>query len=335
LPSGTRPDVPVDPPTADPDDVVEVFHGDTLEEAMAAAVADLGPDLLVRRARKVRSGMRGLMGKDRYEVLAAPPPGRAPAHDGADAVSAALEALVDRADAEDAADVASPPSSTAPGAPRDGEVVAEPAEARAARSGRASQAPPAPRGAEDEPTAPALARADERSLAAVSEHPDPAVAEHPVVVDLDAAPPWPPGDPATVPGGAEAGRDDAPPAQDAPEPATGPAAAQATGWSVARLQEVGVPSEVLAALPEDLPSEADDLGWVGALAGAIAATVPGPAAADAEHPAVVDGHGVAGALAQLGAGVRGVPPGTLTTAGRTVPATAVELALAVRTAVLP
>ncbi len=39
---------------------------------MAAAVEALGPDLVVRRARKVRSGVRGLMGKDRYEVLAAP-----------------------------------------------------------------------------------------------------------------------------------------------------------------------------------------------------------------------------------------------------------------------
>ncbi|MDP9434997.1 MAG: hypothetical protein M3P93_07305, partial [Actinomycetota bacterium] len=57
-----------------PAEVVQSFSGDSLEEAMAAAVDALGPDLVVRRARKVRSGVRGLMGRERYQVLALPDP---------------------------------------------------------------------------------------------------------------------------------------------------------------------------------------------------------------------------------------------------------------------
>jgi hypothetical protein len=46
------------------------------------------------------------------------------------------------------------------------------------------------------------------------------------------------------------------------------------------------------------------------------------------------GTGLRGALALLRLGVDGVPPQTLTVEGRAVPATATELALAVRAGIL-
>jgi hypothetical protein len=105
------------------------------------------------------------------------------------------------------------------------------------------------------------------------------------------------------------------------------AAVPRSGWSRSGLARIGVPDEVLAALPDDDP--VDDLGWLVALTDAIAACVPPPAVADAEHPVVVTGHGLPGALAILEAGCRGATPGTLSTADRTAPATALELALVV------
>lgn len=91
-------------PLSDETEVLDVYTGDTLEEAMAAAVAALGPGLQVRRARKVRSGVRGLMGRELYEVLAAPGPGgaRPPAADSGDAVGDALDRLLGDADAAEA-----------------------------------------------------------------------------------------------------------------------------------------------------------------------------------------------------------------------------------------
>lgn len=252
-------------------EVVEVFTGESLEEAMATAVAALGPDLQVRRARKVRSGVRGLMGKDRYEVLAVPAGGGRPT---AEAVTAALEGLLERAESEEAG---SAPLSPAP-AP-----VPTPAPAPALRR-----------------STPVAAPRREPDLAERAPHPEPAVAQH-------SAP--------------------APGHQTGAEPPPGPGV-----WSRRRLLAVGVPAIVVDALPVDDPI--DDLGWLVAVTTAVSATVPEPASADAEHPAVMDGHGTAGALALLDAGVRGTTPGSLTHGGRTVAATALELALAVRAAVL-
>ena len=79
-------------------EVLDVYTGDTLEEAMAGAVAALGPGLEVRRARKVRSGVRGLMGRPVYEVLAVA--GRATT--GGDPLRSAVDQLLERADAQEA-----------------------------------------------------------------------------------------------------------------------------------------------------------------------------------------------------------------------------------------
>ncbi|MCU1691755.1 MAG: hypothetical protein JWM64_846, partial [Frankiales bacterium] len=119
MPSASLPD-PSDRPAPEEGEVVEVFVGDSLEEAMAAAVEALGPGLEVRRARKVRAGVRGLLGRDRYEVLAVP---------GADAatldafeedpVGSALDALLDAADArESGTPLPLRPAAARPAAPR-------------------------------------------------------------------------------------------------------------------------------------------------------------------------------------------------------------------------
>ena len=49
------------------------FEGTSIEEALAAAVGSLGPDLEVSEARKVRSrGVLGFFAKEHFEVLAEP-----------------------------------------------------------------------------------------------------------------------------------------------------------------------------------------------------------------------------------------------------------------------
>ena len=97
------------------------------------------------------------------------------------------------------------------------------------------------------------------------------------------------------------------------------------------LRALGVPEAVLAALPAEDP--ADDLRWLVALTDAIGATVPEPADSTTAD-VTASGTGLRGALALLRLGVTGVSPQTLTIDGRAVPATATELALAVRAGIL-
>ncbi|MGB8650441.1 MAG: hypothetical protein WCD35_07240, partial [Mycobacteriales bacterium] len=104
------------------------------------------------------------------------------------------------------------------------------------------------------------------------------------------------------------------------------------GWSRTALRDLGLPEAVLAGLPATDPT--DDLAWVAALASAIEAVLPAPVRLGAAHPVAVDGYGVAGALALIHAAACGLPPGTLTVGERTAPATATELALVLRSAVV-
>jgi hypothetical protein len=317
-------------PPPDGSEVVEVFSGDTLEEAMAAAVAALGPDLAVRRARKVRSGVRGLLGKDRYEVLAAPSESGRPApvayddEDG-DAVGSAFEALMNRAEEQD-----SMPAAT-PARPRAGRRAAPPPPAVPVEDDRWTP-PPAARTLQPVPDEPLPVRGRRPGQAAApaaparrtrratdAPHPQPDVAEHEVAPPFQEHP-EPSPRPAPVP----------PPVATPvpPRPARRSAAPAVGTWSKAALTRLGVPDAVLAEL--DPPAATDDLGWVVALTSAIAATVPEPGAPDEKNPVVVSGHGLPGVLAILDAGSRGLRPGTITTGGRTAPATATELALVVR-----
>ena len=74
-----------------------MFAGDSIEEALSAAVGQLGTDLKVVDARKVRNGgVLGFFAKERYEVLAEPqlvlPPSASPPD--ANPLDATLRALV-------------------------------------------------------------------------------------------------------------------------------------------------------------------------------------------------------------------------------------------------
>jgi hypothetical protein len=291
------------------DEVVEVFTGDSLEEAMAYAVATLGPDLTVRRARKVRKGVQGLRGKETYEVAAVPAP-RA----SGDVVGAAFETLLHEAEALEEHPEAAPHPT-----PRLRRTVRPPV---------ASPPPPVltAEPAASLPAAPAPAPAPVPAAAASAALPEPA-----------APPAAPPAAAMAAPAAV------APPAAvPAPEPATRRAAPQpahpatvaapADGWSRAALAALGLPERVLAALPTKDPR--DDVAWLGALAEALATALPAPATADFSHPVVVDGYGVAGVLGLLEAGAKGIAPGTITDHGRTAPATPLELALVVRAALV-
>lgn len=93
-----------------------------------------------------------------------------------------------------------------------------------------------------------------------------------------------------------------------------------TGWDRDELRRLGVPGPVLSRLPVEDPS--DDAGWRRALVTAIAGTVPAPATADAQHPVVVSGHGLLGAVAVLQAAIEAsATPGTISHDGRVRPAT--------------
>ncbi len=262
-----------------PDEVVEVFTGDTLEEAMAYAVAALGPDLSVRRARRVRKGVQGLRGKERYEVLAVPAPRAA----GSDAVGSAFEALLHQAERAEEID------------PVPVRRTARPAHADAVPV--ILEAVPRPR-AESE-------LFDQTLLA-------PIAAKPPVAKPIVSTPP---------PRRPVAARPAAPPA-----PRRTP---EGSGWSRKGLAALGLPRTILAELPERDPR--GDLAWVRALTRALATVVP---PYDEDAAVVASGIGVEGVLGILAAARKGMAPGTITYDGRTAPATATELALAIRSEVL-
>ena len=106
------------------------------------------------------------------------------------------------------------------------------------------------------------------------------------------------------------------------------------GWSRAALAALGLPDVVLAALPAKDP--ASDLAWVAALERALTRTVPGPRTLGAEAPCVLAAHGVDGVVQMITTSIQtGLPVGVVTVAGgRVAPATATELALVLRSAVL-
>jgi hypothetical protein len=259
---------------------------------MAYAVASLGPDLTVRRARRVRKGVQGLRGKESYEVVAVPAP-RAAADE--DAVGSAFAALLEQAElAED---------------PQPVRRTARPATADAPPVVLASVPVPRP---ELEPFVPAI---EDQVEVAPPPSAAPAPAAAPVRSRTTPRPPRPA--PRPIPRRAAAA---APAAR-----RTG----ETVGWGVVALRELGLPRAVLAALPAKEPRT--DMAWVAALTKAFASVLP---PADPTAPVCVSGTGLEGVRGILAAARKGMTPGTITYAGRTAPATATELALAVRAEVL-
>ena len=261
------------------DEVVEVFTGETLEEAMAYAVASLGPDLTVRRARRVRKGVQGLRGKETYEVVALPAPRAA---SPADAVGSAFETLLHQAEQAEEVEPVPVRRTTRPAADAPPVVLAS---------------VPLPR----------TELFDQTLLPPI---------EAPRQAPRAARPPAPP----------------APRQQRVRAAAPRPAprrTEESSGWSRRALSQLGVPRAVLAELPENDPRS--DLAWVRALTRALETAVP---PYDADATVVVSGVGLEGVLGIVAAGRKGLPPGTITYDGRTAPATATELALALRSEVL-
>jgi hypothetical protein len=97
------------------------------------------------------------------------------------------------------------------------------------------------------------------------------------------------------------------------------------------LASLGVPEDVLKALPTPEPD--GDIAWLVALTDAIAAVMPEPVELGGAHVSA-NGAGLRGVLALLELGVQGIAPQTLVLEGRAVPATATELALVIRSALM-
>lgn len=116
-----------------------------------------------------------------------------------------------------------------------------------------------------------------------------------------------------------------------PAPATSPAPLGRPGeprWSRDALDELGLHQGFLAQLT--VPTGADDQTWTMALASALRTTVAAAQAAVPDGSVTVTGTGAASAITLINAAVCGFPPDSLRLPGVDVPATAMELALAVR-----
>jgi hypothetical protein len=296
-----------------------VFSGPTLEDALAAARAAYGPRVRIVRAQRVRRGVRGLLGQVRYDVHAVVPeavtrPAGGPAQAGrpaqpSGATAAAgtpsagggdladtLRRLVDAADASERTSLPEASWSWNGGAEVGALLEDVAALGLAARPDHPAGHP-----------APDLARHSSAHPAALEVPPaDAAATWRSLLVG------------ALEPTGAPLRRErtlDRPVSPAEPEPVR---------WSRAELRSIGVPPAVLRRLPIEDPT--DDGGWRRALQEAIGAVVPEPAEPDADHPVVVSGHGLAGAIAVLRAAVEdGAVPGTISLQGRRRQATPAAL----------
>jgi hypothetical protein len=267
------------------------FEGPSIEDALAAAVDQYGPQVSVSDARRVRTGgVLGFFARERYQVSAAP--GADPAHAQA-RIDDTLRGLVDAVESDGRA-------------PSFARVLA------------ATVDPPTVVGAPPpEANAPALypggtTDAWVDGLASFLERPEPMVdISERAVASAHTAPSAAVSIPALAPPRAL-------PAAIVGEPA----------WSRDSLRELGVPSTVLSRLPAEDPDT--DLDWTAALGRAIAAVVPTSARLGDEAPVVVSGYGREAAVGLLRAGADGFVPGVLLIDGNEVPATPTELALGVR-----
>ena len=262
----------------------EVFEAASVDLALRAAREAHGPDVQVVRALRVVAGVRGLLGQARYQVLVRPP--------------VPVEVTV----------LPTEPVAPAPA----GAAYADGGDPlRSALDELLDAAEERERGgppdiveedtgwswAQQQEVDRLLADLDARVGAETSPHPALEMAAHEAPLpapatldDLQDDDEW-------------ADLDDDP----------------GSGWDRDELRRLGVPAAVLSHLPVEDPS--DDAGWRRALQGAIAAVVPPPAKADAQHPVVLSGHGLLGVVALLrGAVEEGLTPGTISFDGRRRPA---------------
>lgn len=344
--------------------MLDLFSGDTLEEAMAEAVAALGPGLEVRSARKVRSGVRGLVGRPVFEVLAASPGTEV---DGAVApdleVIAAMTDLSETdGDAQMMAQIMAEEEPASFGAELGsassdlglsdleiglqefgaelglelgafGEQLARTAGDETGRHQQEEET--VGDDVVQEAVSRLLAQADEHDIAprpAARPSMSSAMGQRAAARPLR---PVPHPDHAVaqhtpVYAARSASRPVPPPAPASrPAPAAPASPVSGTGWSRSALRRLGVPAAILDEMPVVDPT--DDWGWMAALTDAIARVVPAPVEPGPDNPVVVSAFGLRGALVILDMGARGTAPGTITAGGRTTPATAMELALVLHT----
>jgi hypothetical protein len=243
------------------------FEGSSIETALAAAVASLGPDLEVSEARKVRSrGMLGFFAKEHYEVLAEPKLSGDVLARAEASIDDTLQNLMAQIEAEET-----------------GELNL-----------------PTPR------------------------QPDAAFAVSLAAATTDLPPPETP----------------AQPVQPAPPPATrheslGPAETPAPLsrpgeplWSRAALLHLGIDGRFLARVM--VADGADDQAWTFALADAVKTELIAAEAAVPDGSITITGTGAAAAITLINAAACGLPVERLRLPGGDVPATALELAMAVR-----
>jgi hypothetical protein len=237
------------------------FEGESIETALAAAVASLGPDLDVAEARRVRSrGVLGFFAKERFEVLAAPKRAgvsEAVCAEAAVQIDQTLESLMARIESEESA-----PASFA------------------------------------------------ASLAAAN--PD----WHVDLADFIGI--------------------DSPPAPVAPAPPPAPPRSSPRpgepAWSRAALRRLGLHDAIvdLLTVAEDADDEAWTIDLVAALRAALCRELTPVDDTPADGTITVSGHGPRAALGLIRAAADGARPDRLHLGGDDVPATAMELALAVR-----
>ena len=247
------------------------FEGQSIESALAAAVASLGPHLEVSEARKVRSrGVLGFFAKEHYEVLAEPKLSGAVLAKAEASLDDTLQSLMAAIEAEEtpaafAATLAAAASSVE--VPCTESVAPPPATAPEAPAALLPPPPPEPAGGLPQP----LVRA-ECSFT-----------------------PGRPGEPR---------------------------------WSRAALLRLGLDERFLARVM--VADHADDQAWTMALANAVKTELFAAAAAVPDGSVTVTGTGAAAAVNLINAAACGFPSDRLCLPGGDVPATAMELTLAVR-----
>ncbi len=274
------------------------FEGSTIEEALEAAVATLGDDLEIIDAQRVRRrGVLGVGRRERYEVTAARKAAQA------DAFDSVLRRMVDRVDqAEDRLGVDLADTDLSWWQEADF-VLPRPKRAAAPRPSVVDVREDPERGRA--PVADAHRAAagyvdvrDGVEAAAVR----PKRAANPTAVDADV----------NASGGYRASH-------------ARVANLSTVGWSHERLLEIGLPSALVDRLPRNLHS---DLDWVAALAKAIDELLE--TAETMSGPCELTGHGQHAVVHLIRGACDGFRVGALVIDGERVPATPMELALAVR-----
>lgn len=279
------------------------FEGATIEEALGAAVSTLGEDLRILDAQRVRRrGLLAIRKRERFEVTAAP--GLAEPKGFEDVLRRMVERVDDAERAVRGAELADTNTSwwseadfvvPEPATPHPGDGL----DVSRLNGGLTETADPTEVDVRSEPAMATLAAAHGDPMAS-SLHPGGEAPAHSATTGSIATKPARPARPVVI--------DDSP------------------VWSRAALLALDLPPALIGRMRcEEL---VDDLDWVGALARAIGELLE--TAASVSGPCELTGHGAEAAVHLLRGACDGFRLDSLVIDGRRVPATPLELALAIR-----